>query len=546
MSSIPQEIQVQNLDHLGIVAGIIDEIGLVEQVDELLGIHPQAGVTLGQILKAMILNGLGFVSVPLYLFSQFFEGKAIEHLLGKGIEASHLNDDRLGRALDRFYEYGVTNLFTTLALKAAQQFGVETERVHLDSTSMSVEGQYVPKDSTVTQVPEEAQPISAIALTYGYSRDRRPDLKQFLMDTICSGDGDVPLYLRVADGNEVDGVGFRTVIHEYRQDWSFDGLRVADAALFTAENLKQMGSLKWVSRVPLTLNQAQEVIAQVTPSVEWKGVGTGYRLIGVCTTYAGIRQRWVVVESDQRKDADLKQLQKRVEQQEHRQRRHLEQLCKESFACEADAIKAINAFEQTLHYCQLTDVSVLKKVHHGKRGRPKSDAVCEERFYPQATLVHNIEAIAAQQSIVGRFILATNVLDCDELSAVEVLQEYKNQQSSERGFRFLKDPLFFTSSVFLKSQERIMALAMVMALCLLVYTLAQRKLRKALSEAHAGIPNQLGKMTDTPTMKWVFQCFQAIHLVVVSGHRQVSNLSPQRLKILQFLGASCGRYYLLE
>jgi transposase len=547
MNTANNEIQVQNLDHLGIVAGIVDEMGLVEQVDELLGIHPQEVVTLGQVLKAMILNGLGFVSAPLYLFSQFFEGKAIGHLLGEGIEAEHLNDDRLGRALDRFYKYGVTKLFTTLALSAAKQFGVETERVHLDSTSMSVEGQYAQKETTTSEAEGDDQENRAVTLTYGYSRDRRPDLKQFLIDTICSGDGDVPLYLRVADGNEVDGVGFRTVINEYRQNWSFDGLMVADAALFTAENLKQMGTLKWISRVPLTLAQAQEVIAQVTPFADWKGVPNGYRLIEVCTTYAGIAQRWVVVESDKRKDADLKQLQKRVEQQHTRQSRHLQQLCKESFSCEADAIKAIQKFEQTLHYCQLTPVSVGQKVHHGKRGRPKPDTVPESvRFHPQATLVHNPEAIAAQQRIAGRFILATNVLACVELSAVEVLAEYKKQQSSERGFRFLKDPLFFTASVFLKSPQRIMALAMVMALCLLVYTLAQRKLRQALSQANTGIPNQLGKMTDTPTMRWVFQSFQAIHLVVLAGHRQISNLSPPRIKILQFLGASCGRYYLLE
>lgn len=85
-----------------------------------------------------------------------------------------------------------------------------------------------------------------------------------------------------------------------------------------------------------------------------------------------------------------------------------------------------------------------------------------------------------------------------------------------------------------------------MALCLLVYTLAQRKLRQALSAAQTGIPNQLGKLTDTPTMRWVFQCFQSIHLVMVAGHQQISNLTPRRRKILQFLGASCGRYYLLE
>jgi transposase len=198
MNAGMNEIQVQNIDHLGIVAGIVDEIGLVEQVDELLGKHPQATVSLGQVLKAMIINGLGFVSAPLYLFSQFFEGKAIEHLLGEGIEAKHLNDDRLGRALDAFYEYGVTKLFTTLALRAACRFNVETKRVHLDGSSMAVEGEYKVKEATSKEEGE----VYPIEITYGYSRDRRPDLKQFLIDRICSGDGDVPWYLRVGNGNE--------------------------------------------------------------------------------------------------------------------------------------------------------------------------------------------------------------------------------------------------------------------------------------------------------------------------------------------------------
>jgi len=82
----------------------------------------------------------------------------------------------------------------------------------------------------------------------------------------------------------------------------------------------------------------------------------------------------------------------------------------------------------------------------------------------------------------GRFILATNVLDIDELTDDDVLREYKAQQSTERGFRFLKDPLFFTSSVFLNSTERVAALAMVMGLCLLVYNLGQRALRQAWSD----------------------------------------------------------------
>lgn len=164
-----------------------------------------------------------------------------------------------------------------------------------------------------------AQPCP-IEITYGCSRDRRPDLKQFLIDTICSGDGDVPLYLRVASGNEVDGVGFGQVVSEYRSQWHFNGLLVADAALYTAENLQQLQGLKWISRVPLTLSQAQAVIRQVVPFAEWKGLAQGYRFIEVCVTDAEGAQRWVVVESEKRREADLKALQIRVQQAAQHQR----------------------------------------------------------------------------------------------------------------------------------------------------------------------------------------------------------------------------------
>jgi transposase len=110
------QIEVQNIDHLGIVAGIIDEIGLVEEIDHLLGTHSQEHVSSGQALKAMILNGLGFVSAPLYLFEQFFYGKATEHLIASGIRPEHLNDDRLGRVLDKLFEADPSKIFTNVAL----------------------------------------------------------------------------------------------------------------------------------------------------------------------------------------------------------------------------------------------------------------------------------------------------------------------------------------------------------------------------------------------------------------------------------------------
>jgi transposase len=118
------DIRVQDIDHCGLIAGICDEIGLVEKLDQLLGTHPMEIITPGQAVKAMILNGLGFVSAPLYLLEKFFVGKATEHLLGEGIRPEHLNDDRLGRVLDKLYAKGLTELFVTVALSAARRYGV--------------------------------------------------------------------------------------------------------------------------------------------------------------------------------------------------------------------------------------------------------------------------------------------------------------------------------------------------------------------------------------------------------------------------------------
>jgi transposase len=156
-----------------------------------------------------------------------------------------------------------------------------------------------------------------------------------------------------------------------------------------------------------------------------------------------------------------------------------------------------------------------------------------------------VEKQAQHRQRAGRFILATNVLDAEGLSPLQALEEYKAQQGTERGFRFLKDPLFFASSVFLKSPERIMALAFVMALCLLIYTLGQRQLRQALEQAQQTLPNQLGKATHRPTLRWIFQCFMAVHYVTVNAVRQVVNLTDERRHILQFFGAPCRKYYLL-
>ena len=158
----------------------------------------------------------------------------------------------------------------------------------------------------------------------------------------------------------------------------------------------------------------------------------------------------------------------------------------------------------------------------------------------------NNDVIEVYKNRAGKFTIATNRLERESFSCDEMLIKYKEQQHAERGFAFLKDPLFFADSIFLKSPRRIETMAMLMGLCLMVYSLGQREVRRQLFRAQTGIPNQLGKLTERPTLRWIYQCFQGIHLLVHQGLKQVVNLTEERQLILQFFPLSCQEYYFLS
>ena len=528
-------MEVQDLDHLGIIAGIVDKMGLESRTNECLGTHPQQVVSPGQGLKAMILNGLGFVSAPLYLYEGFFLGKATSHLLGEGIAPEHLNDDYLGRLLDKVYAYGASALFSLLAMDAYRAFGLEARRYHLDSSSFSVHGAYAREDTG----------SACIEITYGHSKDHRPDLKQFITEMICSNDGGVPLAFQVSSGHQSDKAVFAERLQAFAQQWAVDGLLVADAALYSAENLAVMDTLRWITRVPLTLSAAQTLVTDLAAEDFVDSERPGYRFSSVCSTYGDVKQLWVVVENQARIDSDHRQVDKQVEKQLKRAEKQWRTQQKTDFECPQDALIQAQALSDSWRYHALTDLSVVEQPHYEQSGRPKKGATPTSITYrATATVVHEEAAIEHTKRKAGRFILATNVVDDPSVTPETILTDYKGQQAPEGGFKMLKDPLFFTSSVFLKTPERIVALATIMALSLMVYTLAQRHLRQALANSDGTILNQRKQPTKSPTLRWIFQAFQAIHLVVLDGQAQVSNLTPERLKILQFLGPPCQKYYL--
>ena len=621
----PIEINVQDIAHLGIIAGIVDEIGIVEIINRLLGTHSQEEVSAGHVVKALILNCLGFLSAPLYLFSQFFEGKATEHLIGPGVKPEHLNDSRIGRVLDQLHKQGLSRVFVEITLAAVLKFGLSTARLHLDGSSMYVHGQYLndqpqpPPAKSETGEPNSvkvdlaqstpstelsSEPVP-IEITQGYSRDHRSDLKQFTLELITSGDGDVPLFLQVGNGNDADKAVFPEVIEQFKQQWraAKPEVFVADSALYSSENLQALGNTPWITRVPATIAEALWLMQTLPPEQFIASCLSNYRIAEVCSTYAGVRQRWLVVESESRQQADLKQLDKRIAKAYTEKVNALKTLTAHPFACQADALDALDGFEKKLKYHTLIDLEVITKPHYDKPGRPrKGDMPKRYTYHPTATIVLNEAVLAAQRNQAGRFILATNLLQEEDLKELqqevsnelqqedlkelqqkvsnelqqevsnelqqedlnelqqevsnelqqeekwpndEILQEYKNQQSCERGFRFLKDPLFFASRLFVKKAQRVAALAMIMGLCLLVYSLGQRQLRQALEQANETIPNQLGKPTARPTLRWVLQCFQSVHLVWVDGLKWGIKLTEVQRHILRFLGSPCQQYYFL-
>ncbi len=283
------------------------------------------------------------------------------------------------------------------------------------------------------------------------------------------------------------------------------------------------------------IKPAQFYVRETLDSEFIKTDREGYKAVEKESNYAGIKQKWIIIESKARKESDLKQLSKKILKDAEKANSLLTSLSQKKYENRTE-IKAVFNWEQKkLKYHDL----VLKDV------AKTSDKKTKKTVY-KATIIFEkkSEKIAEEKKKAGRFILATNVLE--NLSPSDILTAYKGQQSCERGFRFLKDPLFFADSVFLKYPSRIETMAMLMGLSLLVYTIGQRQLRANLKQNQTGVKNQLGKVTYQPTLRWIFQCFQGIHLVFLNGVKQIVNLTDSRLETLNYFSKHCQKYYILS
>lgn len=536
-------IKVERLDHLGILAGVIKDLGIVEMIDHRIPSDGQQEITTGEAVAAMIINGLGFSNRPLYLTPQFFENKPMALLFREGVEAQHFNRSKLGRSLEAVYRYGVDQLFSEIAVIGCQQEQIDLRFNSLDTSSFSLTGAY---DSETDE--------QAIKITYGHSKDHRPDLKQAVLELMVSQDGGVPIVSQAWDGNAADTVIFKqraeSLINEFKKIGSPRYL-VADSKLYTEENSKIIKNLFYITRIPGTLKLEPQLIQQVLDEADWQPLNDGYRYQRIELGHYGIDQRWLVIYSDaaeHRAQATLDRAQQKEAEQLKKKLFHLQA---QRFSLRSMAKAALDQMALTLRYHHLTDPSLTRHDRYPTRGRPKQQASSASvQWSIQAQFKVNQEALSAERQQKACFILGTNIPSAD-LTDQEVFMAYKKQSSVERGFRFLKDPLFFVSSLFIKKPERIQALLMIMTLALFVYSIAQRRLRQQLKEQQETLPNQINQPTATPTLRWIFQMLDGIHRVVttsLAGVKRITieGLTALRIKILKLFGPRVCQLYQVD
>jgi transposase len=540
------EYQTERLDHLGIVAGVCQEAGIAEWLDKQAG-EDRRSVSVGKATVAMILNGLGFSNRQLYLVPQYFENKPVEHLLGEGITADMLNDDCLGRTLDWLYEHDVTTLFAGLALQARHRFGIAAQHLHIDTTSFSVNGDYASQD--------EGDPVP-VAITYGYSRDHREDLKQWMLALATTHDGDVPIFLRPLDGNSSDkehlSAAVKAVMTQLREqvpEEQEQRIAIFDSGGYSEANMQSYNDAKicWISRVPETSTAAKAALQDVEEQWHPLSDGSGDYVVRTMELPQG-KERWVIVRTHAQLQAGQQQMEKQVKKTQQAWEKRLWHLSKQAFGCETDAQHAWDKALKGKPSWLMATFTLKAQKQYQQRSRPKKEVTPDQTVW---YLVPKLEVNQHEVAVLARkkaaFIVATNILDEQRLAPEQVISTYKEQGGVERGFRFLKDPLFLASSVFVKKPERVIALSFVMVLCLLVYRLAEHLLRRQLEATAQTLPNQINKPTNRPTMRWIFQCFEGIDLLHIrsasSFHTQVLGLRTLHQQVLRLLGPVYSQFY---
>jgi transposase len=525
-------IESYTVKHLPIVKAYSDKLGLVELINHL--VPSEMDLQPGVYFLGMVLDTLSGRN-PLYRLEQFFEDQDTELLLGKEVDAKRFNDVNVGRFIDKVFDIGAVKIFKEISMRAVSRFGLNCRHVHFDTTSRSVYGDYEPDGSDPFEI------------TYGHSKDHRPDLKQFLISMLCV-DRNVPIFGKIEDGNASDKRVNNDVLSEISKYMAVHGLGsgafiyIADSAVITKRNLKTIGKdVLFISRLPATFNDCDRAIKEAVLKDEWEDIGViaeteptekrpaaYYKSYETEVTLYGESYRAVVIHSS----AHDRRRQKRIERRLVEEKKALTKKCKEAvkaeYFCREDAEAAANKLsEETCTYYELR-TRIEEKAIYGK-GRPRNDGpreIQEMRYLVLADILENKVAVSAFRKEAGCFVLITNVSretreDQIGYDSKAILKTYKEQYGIEQDFGFLKDPVI-VNSVFLKKPKRIEVLGLILLTSLLVWRLMERSMRQYVDQTGKKLPGWDHKPTDRPTSFMMTTKFMGITVIKIGKERRLS------------------------
>lgn len=533
MGLVLPTIEAYQVQHLPIVKAYADKIGLVEVINQV--VPTEMAIDPGTIVLGMILDTLSGRS-PLYRLAEFFTHQDTALLLGKPVAPSAFDDDTVGRILDRLYDTGTMKVFTACAVRADQVLHFDKRYVHFDTTSVRVYGEYLPSED-----PQDQQVAAPFTITHGYSKDKRPDLKQFVFSTLCV-DRAVPLWGKPHDGNASDKTVNNTLLSDIAAFLAQHGVApgayiyVADAALVTEDNLAALGDTLFITRLPATYNECGRIIAEAVAHNTWEECGviasttpTRHRPVATYKAYEGevtlygTSYRAVVLHSSAQDKRRQQRLARAIQASYSTLQTATRAGEQQEYFCRADAEAAAAQLRAVPAAYHCVDVTVEERPVYG-RGRPSSHnprPIKALRYRLKTTISLRTEYIARLEEEAGCFVLLTNVPTVGDLahSARDILTGYKDQHGTEQNYGFLKDPVI-VNSLFLKKPERIEALGLVLLLALLIWRLMERALRRHVDTTRTSLPGWDKKATERPTAFMMVTKFAGVIILKLDHARQ--------------------------
>ena len=337
-------LTITDVQFLPIVKEYARRINLVETINQM--VDTEMDLQPGPVVLGMVLDTLSGRS-PLYRLQNFLEEKDIELLLGKAVDLEQFTDHNIGRSLDKIFETGTQKIFGQLSQNAVNGFQIKPTGAHYDTTSVSVYGDYA-----LTEDPFE--------ITYGHSKDKRPDLKQFLVEMLCV-DRNIPLFGGTRDGNASDKTLNNEVLTTISKHMANHGLKedafvyVADSAFVTKDNLEKAGTkTKFISRLPATYNECSRAVRDAVRADKWIDFGilaetedtqkrpaTKYKAFETNVTLYGNTFRAIVIHSTAHDKRRHKKIDRLIKKNKKDLEEQVQKILAEPYYCDADAQVAV-------------------------------------------------------------------------------------------------------------------------------------------------------------------------------------------------------------